>query len=95
MTEVVIRFRRRPASRPARTHAAPDSFDDEVEWPLGALPERREIGFWIEQPVDVIDPKPLDFAGGEHCEDPGMGIHFTGASSIRSPARLLMLKNRR
>ena len=51
-----------------------DFFDHEVEWPLGVLPERREIGPWIEQPVDVIDPKPLDLAGGQHREDPRMGV---------------------
>ncbi len=80
---------------PQRLVRPQDFFDDEVEWPLGALPERSEIGLRIEQPVDVIDPEPLDLAGGKHREDPGMGVQEDRRKLHPRPAGSLMLKNRR
>ena len=39
------------------------------------LPESRKIGLRIEQPIDVVDPESFDLVGGEHREDPRVGVH--------------------
>ena len=47
-----------------------DLLDHEIEGPLDPLPQRRQIGFRVEQAVDVIDPETVDLARLEHAQRP-------------------------
>src|SRR6202035_4009608 len=59
---------------PQRLVGRQDLLDDQIKRPLRAGTQRLEIGLGIKEPVDMIDPKPIDLAVFDHAEDAGVDV---------------------
>jgi hypothetical protein len=69
--EICVVVARRALDRPFGPQSLvgrQDLLDDQIKRLGRARPQRAEIGFGIEETVDMIDAQPIDFAAFEHAE---------------------------
>ena len=75
-----------------------DLLDDQIHrlaQQLGARAQQIAVADRIEQPVDVVEPQPVDVAARDQLEDERCASPKQLAFSMRSAARPLMSKKRR